>query len=382
MKSVKFSIILILIVLLAVSACDIDLSVNDPAEELDVVEEAWNIIHDEYVDSDQLDDQALIEGAIRGMTEAIKDPYTAYLGPEESAISSSELEGDFSGIGAILTVEDEKLTVVSPIANSPAEEAGIRPGDVILKIDGMVTSEMSLVGAVLKIRGEKGTKVVLTVIHPDTDTAVEIGITRAEIELPSVTWEMLPGNIAHISITNFSSRTGDELESALEDAGSQGVAGIALDLRDNPGGLVSAAVDVVSQFVADGLVVYALDNKSERDEWEVKSGGLALDIPLIVLVNKYSASASEVVAGALQDHDRGFIMGTTTYGKGKMNLVNDLSNGGSLYVTFARWFTPHGRQIDEKGITPDIEVEITPEDIENEFDPQLERACEYLRQNA
>jgi len=380
-KGIKAAIILVLLVLLAIPACSIDFSTEDANDDLDIVEEVWEIIHDEYVDSDQLDDQELAEAAIRGIINALDDPYTSYLGSGETAISSSELDGEFSGIGAILSVKDGQLTVVAPIADSPAEEAGMKPDDVILEVDGEPTSEMSLIEAVLKIRGEKGTVVKLLVLHLGADAPVEIEITRDEIDVPSVRWEMLSDGIAHITITNFSTRTGDEFESALEEAEDQEVTGIVLDLRGNPGGLVSAAVDVVSQFADDGLVVYALDNKGEKDEWEVISGGLALDIPLVVLVNAYSASASEVVAGALQDHEKGTVVGTTTYGKGKMNLVNDLSNGGSLYVTFARWFTPNGRQIDGKGITPDIEAVNTPEDIENDRDHQLERAIEYLKQN-
>lgn len=379
---IKLAAVLGVMVLLAIPACDINFSVEDSSQEIDVVEQAWEIIHEEYVDSEHLDDQLLIEGAIEGMIGVIEDPYTSYLGPDETAISSSELEGDFSGIGATLTMEDEKLTVVAPVADSPAEKAGIEAGDVILEVDGEPTSKMNLMEAVLKIRGEQGTEVVLRVMHADADKSEEVVITRAEIEVPSVNWEILPESIAHITITNFSSRTNEELVTALEEAGAQGVEGIVLDLRDNPGGLVSAAVDVVSQFVDEGLVVYALDNESEKEEWGAKSGGLALDIPMAVLVNGYSASASEVVAGALQDHDRGLIVGTTTYGKGSMSLVNNLSNGGSLYVTFARWYTPKGRQIDKKGITPDIEVEVTAEDVENDVDPQLDRACEYLQHKA
>ena len=375
----KFLIALMLIGLLLLAACTLDFSYEKDVDEVDIIEEVWNTLHEQYVDLEQLDDERLLEGAIRGMVSEIEDPYTNYLGPQENALSLSELEGDFSGIGATLTMEDDQLKVVAPIKDSPAAEAGIKPGDIILAVDGVDTSKMNLVEAVLNIRGKKGTPVTLKVLHPDEQEPVEIEIVRAEIKLPSVRWEMRSDAIAHITVTNFSNRTGSEFETALEEMKEAGVAATVLDLRDNPGGIVDAAVEVAGQFLDGEMVIYALDNKGKQEEWYARSGGLALDIPLVVLVNEHSASASEVVAGALQDHERGWLVGVTTYGKGTMNLVNELSNGGSLYVTFARWFTPLGRQIDDKGITPDYQVEMTSEDIENEIDPQLEVAVEYLR---
>ncbi len=375
----KFLIALMLIGLLLLAACTLDLSYEKDVEEVDIIEEVWDILHEQYVDLEELDDERLLEGAIRGMVSEIEDPYTNYLGPQENALSLSELEGDFSGIGATLTMENDQLKVVAPIKDSPAAEAGIKPGDIILAVDGVDTSKMNLVEAVLNIRGKKGTPVTLKVLHPDEQEPVEIEIVRAEIKLPSVRWEMLSDRIAHITVTNFSNRTGSEFETALEEMKEEVVAAIVLDLRDNPGGIVDAAVEVAGQFLDGEMVIYALDNKGKKEEWYARSGGLALDIPLVVLVNEHSASASEVVAGALQDHERGWLVGVTTYGKGRMNLVNELNNGGSLYVTFARWFTPLGRQIDDIGITPDYQVEMTSEDIENELDPPLEVAVEYLR---
>ncbi len=377
---VKFVVILC-VALLAISACTFEISSEEPAEELDIIEEVWEIIHTDYVDSEMLNDEELAEAAIRGMIGALDDPYTSYLGPQATEISSSDLEGDFSGIGATLTVRDRQLTVVAPIIGSPAELAGIKPGDIIVEVDGEATAEMSLMESVLKIRGKKGTMVNLLVLHIGDETPVQVEIIRAEIEVPSVEWEILVNEIAHITITSFTNHTGDEVETVLEDDDFQDISGIVLDLRGNPGGLVSSSVEVVSQFVAEGIVVYSRDNKGEKEEWDVIPGGSALDTPLVVLVNEYSASASEVVAGALQDHQRGLLIGMTTYGKGTMNLVNDLSNEGSLYITFARWFTPDGRQIDGEGITPDIEVDFTIDDIENDRDPQLERAIEHLKQD-
>ena len=276
-------------------------------------------------------------------------------------------------------MKDDLLTVVSVFDDSPAEQAGIKSGDKILEVDGQSLSGMSLYEGVLKIRGKQDTRVKLLVLHSDEDIPIEIELTRAKIEIPSIQWQMLPGSIAHIQIDEFSERTGAQLQLALEESLAQDVAGIVLDLRYNPGGMVDAAVSVASQFIEEGIILYALDSDENRTEWLAKSGGIVLDIPLTVLVNNHSASASEVVAGALQDYDRGAVIGTKTFGKGSMNRVRELSNGGALYITFARWYTPNGRQIDEEGISPDIEIEITEEDIENGRDSQLERAIEHLK---
>ncbi|MBT9149106.1 MAG: putative CtpA-like serine protease [Dehalococcoidia bacterium] len=381
-RALKLAIASLLTILLLSIACvavPLIPQRDAPPQGLELVEEVWQLIQRDFVDSEALDPAKMAEGAIRGLIEALDDPYTSYLTPQQYELSRTQLEGEFSGIGAIITIKEGQLTVVAPIADSPAEQAGIRPGDQILEVDGESTAGMGLHEAALKIRGRQGTKVRLLVLRPGEDTPREIEITRAEIKLPSVRWEMLPDAIAHITLTNFTGRTDSEFASALRDVIAQGAIGIVLDLRNNPGGLLDAAVRVASQFLEEGIVVYALDNRGERDDWSVQHKGIASEMPLAVLVNRHSASASEVVAGALQDYNRGPIIGAKTHGKGSMNRVHQLSNGGALYITFARWFTPDGRQIDREGITPDIEVELTPEDIENNRDPQLERAIEYLK---
>lgn len=375
--SVIAILIAVLIAVLLIIGC-IGFTNDDPPEGIDVVEEVWSIILDDYVGSDDLDDEELTEAAIRGLLESLEDPYTVYLDPDYAEISRAELQGDITGIGAAITIRDNMLTVVMPLDGSPAERSGIRSGDKILEVDGESTLEMSLVEAMLKIRGEEGTKVKLSVLHTDEETPVDIEIVREKIDVPSVYLEMIADDIAHISITSFTGRTDSEFEASLSDALEQGSSGIILDLRNNYGGLVDSAVNVVSEFVEEGIVVYAMDNEEERRDWNMTKGGIALDISLVVLTNANSASASEVVAGALQDYDRATLIGTTTYGKGSMQHVLYLSNGGALHVTFAKWYTPDGRQIHDKGIDPDIEVEITSEDIENGRDPQLERAITFL----
>ncbi len=383
LNSRKILLFLLIVFLLALPlACTINIGgyqESGSGEGIDLVKEVWQIIQEDYVDSDSLNNEQLEEGAIRGLIEQLDDPHTSYLSPDEYNLSKLSLEGQYSGIGATITIKDDQLTVVAPFEGSPAEEAGIRPGDKILKVNGNSASGMGVHEAALTIRGEKGTKVVLTVLHPDAEEPVKLEITRGEIEVPSVNMEMVEGDIAHIWLTRFTSRTGGELKATLDGLDSD-VKGIVLDLRNNPGGMLKAAVKVASQFLEEGIVLYALDNEDRREEWEVREGGLATDISLAVLVNENSASASEVVAGSFQDHERGPIVGVETYGKGSMNHVYELSNGGALYVTYARWFTPDGRQIEGGGIEPDIKVEVTEEDRENDRHPQLERAIEYLEQ--
>ena len=347
--------------------------------EFDALREVWHQLSQDYVNKDTLDPQKLTQGAIEGLIEALGDPYTYYLDAETYELALSSLEGSLEGIGAIVTIEDGWLTVISPIANSPAEEQGIRAGDRILEIDGEDTSAMTLTEAVLRIRGDQGTKVILLVLHQGEPEPVEMEITREEIKLDSVYLELLPGNIAHITITHFTLRTGEELDTILTEALSDGVAGIVLDLRGNPGGLLNGAVDVADQFLDDGIILYEANGEGEViKEFKASPGGLATDLPLTVLVNGGSASSSEVLAGALQDHRRAPLIGTTTFGKGSVQAIRELSGGSALYVTAASWLTPNGHQIEGQGLTPDFEVPITEEDIAQGIDPQLERAIDYI----
>ncbi len=347
--------------------------------DLDLVEEAWQVIMENYVDSDEIDQETLSHGAIRGMVEALDDPFSAFIEPESYELSQDRLENTFGGIGAEVTLVEGQVTVVAPIKGAPAEKAGIRAKDKILKVDGNSTEGMSLDQAVSRIRGESGTQVVLTVLHEGEDEPIEITITRDVIKLESVRFEVLSDNITHIAITQFTSRTGSELKSTLEEVVANSTSGIILDLRYNPGGVLSSAVTVASQFLDEGIVIYAIDNEDKKDVWDVEGGGLATELPLVILVNGASASASEVVSGALQDHLRGYIIGTTTYGKGSVNIYRKLSDGSALYITIEHWFTPNGRQIQGEGIVPDEIAEVTMEDIEQGVDPQLNRAIEFLK---
>ena len=338
---------------------------------LEIVEEAWSIIFHDYVDRDRLDTSTLSQAAIKGMMEALDDPYTSYLDAETYQLSLSSLEGKIEGIGAQVGIKDEQLMIIAPIADSPAAKAGIRAGDIILEINGRSTSEMSLVEAVLNIRGTKGTPVTLLILHQDETKPEEIEIVRAEIELPSVKSEMR-GDVAYINITYFSQRTSEELSLVLRDITQEASIGIILDLRSNPGGSLEAVVDVASHFLDEGVVTNVVDSQGKYTTLIVKHNEVTTDLPLVVLVDSYTASGSEVLAGALQDYARATLAGTKTYGKGSVNILRQLKDGSGLYITTARWLTPNGRLIEGEGLYPDYELELNGDDA-------IQWALDYLK---
>jgi carboxyl-terminal processing protease len=342
---------------------------NSTQQGLGVVGQARDIIFRDYVDNDHLDAEALAQGAIAGMVEALDDPYTAYLDPAAYELSQKNLEGRFEGIGAYVAAEDDQIVVIAPVAGSPADEAGIRAGDMILEVDGRPTAEMSLAEVVLNVQGPKGTAVRLLILHQGETEPELIEIVRAEIELPSVRFEMM-GDIAYINITNFSERTAGELSPVMEEA-EQGASGIVLDLRSNPGGLLDSVVGVASFFLDEGVVLDVVDNEGNHQTYSVEPGR-ATDLPMVVLVDEYSASGSEVLAGALQDYERAVIVGQKTFGKGSANNLRELEDGSALYITYARWLTPKGRLIEGEGIHPDYEL-----DLEN-IDA-IQWAIDYLK---
>jgi len=375
-KTMKIIVItLLLVVSLALSfgaGCALDdRTLPSLGPGLDSIAEAWDLINNDYVDKDRLDTSTLSQAAIKAMVEALDDPHSAYLDAAAYQLSLSDLEGKFEGIGAYVAVKDEQIMIIAPIVDSPAAKAGIKAGDIILGIDDKPTSEMSLAEAVLYIRGPKGTSVRLLILHQGETEPEEIEIVRAEIEVPSVYFEMR-GDIAYINITYFSERTNEELSPVLQSITQEAATGIILDLRSNPGGLLQTVVDVASRFLKEGVVVDVVDNQGEHDTSEVRHKGATTDLPLVVLVDSYSASGSEVLAGALQDYDRAPIVGTRTYGKGSVNILHQLKDGSGLYLTTARWFTPDGRPIEGEGIDPDYELELEGEDA-------IEWAIDYLK---
>ena len=353
-----------------------------PVEFLRMVE-VWELLEREHIDGGNLDAKELSDGAIRGMLGALDDPYAGFLTGAQYDLESQDIQGFFEGIGAEVGMRDGQITILAPIPDTPAEMAGIRPGDVILEIEGESTRGMSLLEVIGKIRGEKGTPVRLLVRHLNSSEPELITIVRGVIPLESVSLLMQVGRIGLLRISSFTATTNNELEEALARfERSQGV-GLIVDLRNNPGGLLSTTVDVTSQFLEDGLVLYQVDAKGERTEWEVRSGGKAKDIPMVVLVNEFSASASEVFLGAIKHHNRATSIGTTTFGKGSVNNLWPLSDGSGVNFTIAHWFTPDGLQIEGEGIAPDIVQEISEDESEDlQFDLAIEVLQEQIAQGS
>jgi carboxyl-terminal processing protease len=282
----------------------------------------------------------------------------------------ASLKGTYNGIGAYVTMKDDQVTILAPIEGSPAEEAGIRAGDIILEINGESTAELSLTEAIDKIRGPQGTAVKLLVLHENETEPVEMEIIRAKLELPSLMLEMKE-QIAHISIYGFTERTDDELTDIFKKLDSEHAEGIILDLRGNPGGLLETVINVASHFLTEGIVLEVRDNQGRITTFRVNKDMPNIDLPVVVLVDQASASGSEVLAGALQDHKRAVIAGTTTYGKGSVNELYDLTDGSGIYLTTARWLTPNGRLIEGQGIEPDIKLDLEEEDA-------IQWAIDYL----
>lgn len=330
--------------------------------EFDIIVETWRMLSQDYVDKDRLDAKKLSQGAVRGMIKALDDPYSAYVDPEIHQLELASLTGKYQGIGAVIGVRDEQLTIIAPFIGSPAEKAGIKAGDKILEINGEPTSEMALVEATLKIRGPEGTSISLLILHQGETEPVEIEIVRSEIKLESVSGEMRD-SIAYIRITQFLRSTDDDLRVMLKDMIDKGANGVVLDLRNNPGGLLDAAVNVASQFLARGIVVDVVDSEGKHTPLPVKPDGIATHLPLVVLVNGGSASGSEILAGALQDYGRAKLAGSQTFGKGSVQLIRNLKGGSALHLTTARWLTPSGRPIEGLGLTPDFLLELEDEEL-------------------
>ena len=324
-----------------------------PGPDARLLNQAWNVITGNYVVPSEANSTILNEGAIKGIVESLNDPYSAYLSREEYELVLSTLQGTFSGIGAQVGLnKDNQPVVLAPLENSPAAKAGIRTGDLILAVNGKSTLGLSFTETVLLVRGPAGTTVRLLIQHQGDATPVEIDVVREQIDAPDVTYTMM-GNVSYIHITSFSENTNDELNVALQTLDLKNSVGIILDLRDNPGGYVSDVVAVASHFIKSGVIITLVDNKGARSSQSAHPNGVSTDLPLVILVNQYTASASEVLSGALQDYHRATIAGNTTLGKGSYDSFFQLRDGSAIYLTIGRWLTPDGREIEGKGITPD-----------------------------
>ncbi len=341
--------------------------------------EAWQIVHDQYL-VQPVDDTKLMQGAIKGMMNSLGDIHTTYMTPVEFNDANAELVG-YSGIGAWVNTEGEYLTITEPMKGSPAEAAGLKAGDQIIAIDGMDMTGTLAELARQKVLGPAGTKVVLTVRREGVEEPFDVTITRAQITIPSTESKILDGGIAYIRLTAFSNTTKEELHAALQNLLAQNPKGLILDLRYNGGGYLDQAIYVISEFVPTGVAAYEEYGNGTRETFNVTGDGIATQIPMVVLVNEWSASASEIVAGALQDHSRAQLVGITTFGKGTVqNWIALKNNQGAVSVTIARWLTPDGNNIDGKGVTPDVEVKISDADNQAGIDTQLNRAVEILSQ--
>lgn len=346
------------------------------------IDEVWNRLQKTYYDASKLDLENLQWGAVKGFVEGMEDPYTVFMTPEESDEFADGLEGNLEGIGAELEVKNGKLIVVSPLKNSPAQKAGIKSGDMIYKINNELAEEMTLFEAIKRIRGKKGTKVMLTIIRDEEPKPLEITITRDDIEVESIKLEKLENDIFHLSISQFSDKTKKEYENAVQQILLEKARGLIIDLRGNGGGYLDISIDILSELFQGKKIVVIIKkrNPDENERLETTGSGRIADIPLVVLVDKGSASASEIVAGAVQDYKRGVLIGEKTFGKGSVQELSELPDGANLRFTIAKWFTPLDRSIDDVGITPDKEVKLTEEDLKADRDPQLEEAINYLTQ--
>ncbi len=342
--------------------------------------EAWNIIHKNYVDQ-PVDDVALMRGAINGMMQSLGDEHSTYMDPTGFQEANASLEGEYEGIGAYVDTTTEYLTITSPMPDSPAEKAGLKPGDQVVAIDGKDMKGVSAEVARSKVLGPAGTTVHLTIKREGETDLLEFDVLRAKITMDSSSGKMLDNGIAYIQITTFGSKTTPELLAALKDLMTKHPKGIILDLRNNGGGYLQTAVEVASQFIDQGVVLYEKYGDGSRTNYDIIPGGLATDktIPMVVLVNEGSASASEIVAGALQDTGRAQLVGVKSYGKGSVqNWIPLSGDNGAVRITIAKWLTPKERTIDKIGLTPEYVVEMTDADRAAGRDPQLDKAVEVL----
>lgn len=368
---------------------------QDQPTEFDVFWQVWELAHDNFIDKESLNTQELTYGAINGLIDALGDEgHTRFLTPEEVERQRTDISGSFFGIGAQVGLEDNLPVIVAPFDGSPAQQAGLRAGDLIIEVDGKDVTGLSLNETVDRIRGEKGTTVVLTIFRPESSESLEFEIVRDEIKVPAATWAIVPGtDVGLIRMSQFSANLDDNIKEAVAELEAAGATKLIIDVRNNPGGLLEQAINVTSEFLSEGNVLVQEDADGSRKPFPVQSGGVAQEIPLAVLINRGTASSSEIFAGAIQDHERGPVIGETTFGTGTVLRPFDLEDGSALLLGTSQWLTAEGRLIRKVGIEPDITVEmpvgatiLTPDglselsvtDLLNSDDTQLLQALESL----
>ncbi len=362
---------------------------NDKNKNIDfsLFWETWEKVEQKYIDETKLDPQKMFYGSIKGMVASLGDPYTFFLTPDENKQTKDELGGKFQGIGAQLGLKENRIVVISPLKNSPAEQAGLRAGDFVIKVDGESTKDWTLTQTVSKIRGEKGTKVTLTIERAGAEK--DVAITRNEINVPSIELSFENDNgksVAHLKLNQFGDNTNEEwdknIDTIAERWNNKQISGMVLDVRGNPGGYLEGAVYIASEFLDQGSTVVTQEMTDlDSQVYKVKRQGKLLDIPLVVIIDQGSASASEILAGALRDHERVKLVGMKSFGKGSVQEALDLNSGAGLHVTIAKWILPNGDWINGTGIEPEIKVENTVDEgntITNDTDKQLKTAVQEL----
>jgi len=354
---------------------------QQPGFDFNLYWEVWDQLKRDYVDKNKISDKEMFYGSLKGLAESVNDPYTIFMDPEETREFANDMSGTFEGIGAEVGMRNDIITIIAPLAGMPAEKAGLRAGDRIYAIDGESTLGMNVDEAVKKIRGDKGSEVILTVIRDEEDRPLEISIIRGVIVVKSVKSEILDNDVLLITISNFNDDTLSLFRDTLQTALLNNPKGIILDLRNNPGGYLDTAVAVASAWVPEGPIVVEQFGAGRREEYFALGGAPLQNIKTVILINGGSASASEIVAGALRDYKKATLVGEKTFGKGSVQGLRDLSNGSSLKVTVAQWLTPGGDYINDKGIEPDVAVELTMEDVNAERDPQLDKAIDLILNN-
>ncbi len=349
----------------------------DPNLNYNLLWQVWSLAKDNYVKQPVLD-RDLFYGALKGSVMGLEDPYSVFLDPELAKEFLENMSGSFEGIGIEIGVKDDRLTVIAPLPDTPAFRAGLRSGDKIFSVDGQDTVNMSLDEVVHLIRGQKGTPVVLVIWRPGENETREVEIIRDVIDIKTVSWELMGNKIAYLKVSHFSEDTWADFQNVAKVILKADPNGLIVDLRDNPGGYLDTAVNLAGYWIEQEVVAISKDAKGKETKYQGSGRGDLKHLPTVILVNQGSASASEILAGALQDYKKATILGEKTFGKGSIQELESFSDGSALKLTVAYWYTPLGRSINEDGILPDVEVEMTLEDYELSRDPQLNRALDIL----
>ncbi len=342
--------------------------------------EAYHKVQEKFVDKEKFDTQKIIYGAISGMVNSLEDPYTVFFPPEEAKRFIEDVKGVFEGVGMEIEIIKGQLQVVAPLEGTPADKAGVRAGDKIIKVDDVLTTGLTIKEAVDLIRGPKGTQVLLTVYREDQEETKEIKVVRNVIEVPSLKLELKDGNIAYLKLYQFTGRASFDFRRVVLEILESPARKIILDLRNNPGGYLEVAQDIAGWFLENGALVVIEDfGEGDKKEYHTLGDGTFVDYKVVVLINEGSASGSEILAGALRDNRGILLIGEKSFGKGSVQELEKLTDGSNLKITVAKWLTPKGQLITEKGLEPDIEVKMTEEDYEEKRDPQLEKAIEIIK---